>query len=81
MTICVRPEVMRYSKNKVEGFDLKGIVKDVIFVGSQYRTLITLDNGHEIKINSVKRDKEIKEGDHLFIYWDLEDAIAIKDIL
>ncbi len=72
---------MRYSKNKVEGFDLKGIVKDVIFVGSQYRTLITLDNGHEIKINSVKRDKEIKEGDHLFIYWDLEDAIAIKDIL
>jgi spermidine/putrescine transport system ATP-binding protein len=79
VTICVRPEVMRYSKTPVEGFTLSGVIKNMIFVGSQYRTLIILDNGYEVKVNRVKPDKEIEEGERVYLYWDLDDAIGISD--
>lgn len=81
LTVCVRPEVMKYSKAPVEGFAITGVVKNMIFVGSQYRTLIVLDNGYEVKVNRVKPDKEIKEGERVYLYWDLEDAIGIRDQL
>lgn len=79
VTVCVRPEVMKYSKEPAEGFTLSGVVKNVIFVGSQYRTLIVMDNGYEVKVNRVKPDKEIKEGERVYLYWDLDDAFAISD--
>lgn len=77
VTVCVRPEVMKYSKTPVEGFGLSGVIKNMIFVGSQYRTLIVMDNGYEVKVNRVKPDKDIKEGERVNLYWDLEDAIGI----
>ena len=76
--VCVRPEVMKYSKTPVDGFSLEGTVKNVIFVGAQYRTLVTMDNGYDVKINRVKHDNELKEGDRIYLYWDLEDATGIK---
>jgi hypothetical protein len=51
----------------------------MIFVGSQYRILITMDDGHELKVNRLKPDKEIAEGERVYLYWDLEDAIGISD--
>ncbi len=79
VTVCVRPEVMKYSKEPVKGFTLSGLVKNVIFVGAQYRTLIVMDNGYEVKVNRVKPDKEINEGERVFLYWDPDDAFAICD--
>ena len=76
--VCVRPEVMKYSKTPIDGFSLEGTVKNVIFVGAQYRTLVTMDNGYDVKINRVKHDNELKEGDRIYLYWDLEDATGIK---
>ena len=31
-----------------------------------------------VKINRVKHDNELKEGDRIYLYWDLEDATGIK---
>lgn len=76
--LCIRPEVMKYSTTPVEGFSLKGQVKNVIFVGSQYRTLVTMDDGYDVKINRVKEDKAFKEGDTLYLYWDLDDVTGIR---
>ena len=76
--VCVRPEVMKYSKTPVDGFSLEGTVKNVIFVGAQYRTLVTMDNGYDVKINRVKHDNDLKEGDRIYLYWDLDDATGIK---
>lgn len=78
-TICVRPEVMKYSKTPVEGFSFSGIIKNVIFVGAQYRTLITLENGYEAKVSHVKPDHEMKEGDRVYLHWEPEDAITIRE--
>jgi spermidine/putrescine transport system ATP-binding protein len=79
ITVCVRPEVMKYSKTPMDGFCLSGVIKNMIFVGSQYRMLIIMDNGYEVKVNRVKPDKEIKEGERVSLYWDLDDAIGISD--
>ena len=76
--VCVRPEVMKYSKTPIDGFSLEGMVKNVIFVGAQYRTLVTMDNGYDVKINRVKHDNDLKEGDRIYLYWDLDDATGIK---
>lgn len=76
--VCVRPEVMKYSKTPIDGFSLEGTVKNVIFVGAQYRTLVTMDNGYDVKINRVKHDNDLKEGDRIYLYWDLDDATGIK---
>lgn len=76
--VCVRPEVMKYSKTPVDGFGLEGTVKNVIFVGAQYRTLVTMDNGYDVKINRVKHDETIKEGDRIYLYWEPDDATGIK---
>lgn len=37
-----------------------------------------MDNGYDVKINRVKHDNELKEGDRIYLYWDLEDATGIK---
>ena len=79
VTVCVRPEVMKYSKTSVEGFGLSGVIKNMIFVGSQYRILIVMDNGYEVKVNRVKPDKDVEEGERVYLYWDLEDAIGISE--
>ncbi|MDF3001575.1 MAG: spermidine/putrescine transporter ATP-binding subunit [Bacillota bacterium] len=77
LTVCVRPEVMKYSKCPVEGFSLSGVIKNVIFVGSQYRSLIVMDNGYEVRVNRIKPDQTVSEGERVFLFWDLEDASCI----
>ena len=76
--ICVRPELIRYSKIPVDKFTISGFVKDVIFVGSQHKTLVLMDDGYEVKLTRVKPDTTIKEGDRLYIYWDMDEAIGIR---
>ena len=76
--LCIRPEVMQYSKEPVEGFSISGQVKNMIFVGAQYRTLVSMENGYDVKINRVKADASYQEGDALYLHWDLEDVTGIR---
>lgn len=76
--LCIRPEVMQYAAEPVAGFSLKGQIKNVIFVGAQYRTLVTMANGYDVKINRVKEDSLFKEGDTLYLYWAPEDVTVIR---
>ncbi|MBE6046354.1 MAG: ABC transporter ATP-binding protein [Clostridiales bacterium] len=77
--VCIRPETIGFSKEPVEGFTLKGQVKNMIFVGAVFRTLVTMENGYDVKINRVKYDGSYQEGDTLYFYWDVEDSTGIKD--
>lgn len=75
--LCIRPEVMQYSKTPVEGFSISGQVKNRIFVGSNHRTLVTMSDGYDSRINRVKNDDSYSEGDTLYLYWDKEDVTGI----
>ena len=79
ITACVRPEVTGYTKEPVEGFNIKATVKNVIFIGSLYKMYAFLDNGQEVKINRTKQDKEVREGDTIWLCWEDEDAYGIRE--
>ena len=75
--MCIRPEVIQYSLEPVEGFGIKGQVKNMIFVGSVHRTLLGMDENYDAKINRVKYDTSYNEGDTLYLHWDMEDVTCI----
>ena len=76
--LCIRPEVMQYSRQPVQGFTISGQVKNMIFVGSQYRTLLELPEHDDVKINRVRIDNSYDEGDTLYLHWAMEDVTGIR---
>ena len=81
ITACVRPEVTDYSKEPVRGFDIRATVKNMIFIGSQYKMYAFMDNGQEIKINRTKPDANVHEGDAIWLHWEPEDAFGIREMV
>ncbi|MCD8181340.1 MAG: ABC transporter ATP-binding protein [Firmicutes bacterium] len=77
LVISVRPERMLYSAEPVEGFNLEGIVKEQIYVGSILKTVVTLSNGNEIKIERLA-GQELPAGGRVFLYWKDGDAKLIR---
>ena len=76
--ISVRPENVKYSKSPVAEFNLPVMVKEFIYVGQTYKTIVTLSTGEEIKIVRFQKDQEIKEGDILYLHWELGQAVVIE---
>ena len=79
ITACVRPEVTGYSTGPVAGFDIPVTVKNVIFIGSQYKMYAFTKDGREIKINRTKPDRNVREGDTIWLHWEPEDAYGIRE--
>lgn len=76
--VCVRPENIKYGKKHMEGFTLKGVVKEHIYVGSIVKTILNLPNGDEIKVNRFAFEKMEDVNTVLSIYWNPENAVPIK---
>ena len=78
MYASVRPEDTKYSKTPVEGFNLVGVVKDVIYIGQTIKTLVEMPNGSEVKIVRLQSDDTLSTGDKVYIYWDIESSVSIR---
>jgi len=76
--VSIRPEYVKVSINPAEGFDLKGNVKDYIYMGTVVKTSVDLKDNTEIKYSRFEKDEDFKEGDSVNIYWNPERAVAIK---
>ena len=79
VSISIRPENMMYSKEPVEGFGLKAVVKEHIYVGNIIKTILLLNDGTEIKVNRFSENDAPTVGDMVYLYWKLEKGILIKD--
>lgn len=79
VSISIRPENMLYSKEPVEGFGLKAVVKEHIYVGNIIKTILLLNDGTEIKVNRFSEDDAPDVGDMVYLYWKLEKGILLKD--
>lgn len=75
--VSVRPEDMEYAKKPVEGFRLQAMIKEFIYVGQTLKTIVSLSTGEEISIVRFQKDRELKEGDMLYLYWRLDKAVVI----
>ena len=79
VSISVRPENMLFSSERVEGFHIKGVVKEHIYVGNLIKTIVVLNDGKKKKINRFSVDDLPKEGDLIYLYWKIEKGIVLKE--
>ena len=78
--VSIRPEYIKVSRDNAEGFDLRGTVKDFIYMGTVVKTSVDLKDGTEIKYSRFEKDDDFREGDTLSVYWNPERAVAIKAV-
>jgi spermidine/putrescine transport system ATP-binding protein len=78
--VSVRPEKMKYSYEPVEGFELVGVVKEHIYIGSVLKTIVTLTNGQEVKIERLAGEELLKEKEQIYLYWNKNDAVLIHSM-
>lgn len=79
ITVSVRPEKMKYSDIPVDGFTIKAIVKDYVYVGSVIKCIVSLPNGNELKIERLAGEELPKLGSSVYIYWEEKDAVLIHN--
>ncbi|WP_418747143.1 ABC transporter ATP-binding protein [Frisingicoccus sp.] len=76
--VSVRPENTAISECPVDGFELSGIIREHVYVGSLTKTIVELFNGNQIKINTFSKQSVLPEGMQVYVYWNPEDAVVIK---
>lgn len=79
VSVSIRPERIKYSEVPVEGFDLQAVVKEQIYVGAILKTIATLPNGNEIKIERLAGSALPEEG-IIHLYWETGDAKLIHSL-
>lgn len=77
--ISVRPEDMQFSKEPIEGFSIKGVVKETIYVGNLIKMLITLNDGTEIKVNRFDAQDLASPGEMVYLGWDAAKGVVIRE--
>lgn len=79
VNVSVRPDKIQWTTadSNVENFSVKGIVKDVIFSGSQTKVYVELSNGAEFKITRLSACKLPSIGEELSLFWDPEDCVVL----
>ncbi len=76
--VCVRPENVLFSKQKIDGFHLQGVVREQIYVGNIIKSNVILGNGQLVKISRMDMDSIPKVGEVVHLYWNLQDVVIMK---
>ncbi|MFC0906210.1 ABC transporter ATP-binding protein [Clostridium sp. MT-14] len=77
--ILIRPENIKYSLTSIEHFNLKAVVRENIYLGSNIKTIFVLEDGRKVISVNYNKDLKIPEmNEHVWIYWDPEDAVIIN---
>ena len=79
LAVSIRPEHMKFSRSPVEGFSIKGIVKENIFVGNLIKMMINLNDGTEIRVNRFDAADLAQPGELVYLYWELPKGVVIKE--
>ena len=76
--VSIRPEYLMISAEPVEGFDVRGKVKDFIYMGTVIKTSLDLESGKEVKFSRFEKDP-CREGEDRYIYWESGRSVPIHD--
>lgn len=77
--ISIRPENMMFDRKPVEGFNIKAVVKEQIFVGNLIKMILNLNDGTEIKINRFDEADLAAPGEVVYLYWEQKKGVVIKE--
>lgn len=79
ITLSVRPEKIKFSREPVEGFSITAGVKDHIYIGSIVKSIAVLPNGNEVKIERLAARDLPRIGEQVFLHWEKEDAVLLHN--
>lgn len=77
--VSVRSEYLNLSTTPMEGFTLRGKVKDFIYVGTVIKTAVELKGDREIKQSRFELDGTLREGVDVYAWWEPHRGVAIHD--
>lgn len=78
--IMVRPENIKYSSIPVKPFSLKANTDGNVYLGSNIKIVFKLNDGKIVTCNNyVKNLKIPKKGENVWIYWNISDAVLVKN--
>jgi spermidine/putrescine transport system ATP-binding protein len=77
--VSIRPEQVRIHRKREDGRTyLMGRVTEHVFVGSVYKTIITIPTGTEIVVEQSAASNDLaKHGEEVFLTWDNEKAVVL----
>jgi spermidine/putrescine transport system ATP-binding protein len=75
--VSVRPEKTKYSEKPVSGFSISGVVRENIYIGTLVKSIIVLQNDHELKICTLAGEPYPKSGTMQYVYWEPKDAVLM----
>jgi spermidine/putrescine transport system ATP-binding protein len=78
--VSVRPEKIKCSSAPVEGFSIRGVVKENIFIGTLLKTIIALPDNNEIKMTAISGGTVPAPGSAQYLYWDVADAVLMHNV-
>lgn len=77
IAVSVRPENMKFSLEKVPGYSISGIVKEIIYVGNITKMVVQLRNGEEVKVNRFQEQGLPETGERVYLSWEPEKGVVI----
>ncbi|NGQ96774.1 ABC transporter ATP-binding protein [Brevibacillus sp. SYP-B805] len=77
--VSVRPEAMSMTRERPEGeAGLVGRVTEHVFVGSVYKTIVTLPTGLEVVVvQPAASDGLIQQGEEVYLTWDSARSVVL----
>ena len=75
--VSIRPEYLSVSRQPVDGFNLRAVIRDFINMGTVIKTNLDLPGGKELKFSRFEADPDLKEGDELWVCWDPAKSVPI----
>lgn len=77
--VSIRPELVNIKRNREDGEAcLVGRVTEHVFVGSVYKTVVTIPTGTEIVVaQSAASNELIQHGEEVFLTWDTQKAVVL----
>lgn len=79
--VSIRPEQITIKKQQDEGVRcLVGRVTERVFVGSVYKTIVTLPTGIEVAVvQSASTEEFISQGEEVYLSWDQQRAVVLAN--
>ncbi len=78
VNIVVRPENVKLSRQDRKYNSIKGIIYEQIYDGASTKYLVKIDD-KIIKAISSGNDKLYSNGEEVYVYWTIEDAICLGE--
>jgi len=75
--VSVRPEKVLFSQQPLEGFTLRGTVRENIYIGTHQKSIVRLADGGEVRIVTAAGSSPPRTGSEGYLCWKDRDAVLI----